>query len=113
MGRAEVLDRLFAVIEERRHQRPEGSYVAELLDGGLDAVAAKLREESEEVIEAAASGDTSQIAHELADLLFHAWVLMAAVDVSPERVYALLEQRFGTGGVVEKAARARQQRDVE
>jgi hypothetical protein len=34
MGEAEILDRLFHVIEARRLERPEGSYVVELLEGG-------------------------------------------------------------------------------
>ena len=57
MGEAEILDRLFRVIEARRLERPEGSYVVELLDGGLEAIAAKVREEADETIEAAAGRD--------------------------------------------------------
>jgi len=68
-------------------------------------VAAKLREECEELIEAAARGDARHSAHEAADLLFHVWVLLGALELPPERVYAELERRFGTGGLEEKAAR--------
>jgi phosphoribosyl-ATP pyrophosphohydrolase len=105
MGRAEVLDRLFDVIESRRRDRPAGSYVAALLTEGLPAIAAKVREEGEEVIEAATAADRTGIAQEVADLLFHTWVLMAHGDVRPEQVYAVLEDRFGIGGLVEKASR--------
>jgi len=111
MSRAEILQRLHEVLVERRRERPEGSYVVSLLDGGLEAIAAKIREESEEVIEAAAAGDESQVAHELADLLFHVWVLMAHVDLPPDHVYAVLEQRFGLGGLVEKASRPAEAED--
>jgi phosphoribosyl-ATP pyrophosphohydrolase len=104
---AEILDRLYAVVESRLVERPKGSYVVELLDGGLDVRAAKLREECEEVIEALREGDGDHLADEVADLVFHTWVAMAAADVSPDRVYAKLEQRFGVGGLAEKAARRR------
>jgi len=105
MGRAEVLDRLFDVIEARGQERPAGSYVVELLDGGLPAISAKVREESEEVVQAAADGDPVHTAREVADLLFHTWVLMARSAVRPEAVYAVLEERFGVGGLVEKTSR--------
>ncbi len=106
MGQADILDRLFAVIESRKSERPEGSYVAALLDGGIESIAAKIREEGEEVIEAAGSGDADHTAREVADLVFHTWVMLAHADVSPERVYAVLAERFGIGGLREKAARA-------
>ena len=111
MARAEVLDRLFDVIETRRRERPSGSYVVQLLDGGVPAIAAKVREEGEEVIEAATAQDAEQIANEVADLIFHTWVLMAHGDVPPERVYSVLEDRFGIGGLVEKAERGSRDAD--
>jgi len=105
MGRADIMDRLYDVIDTRRRERPEGSYVVSLLEGGSSAIAAKLREECEEVIEAAASGDGPHTAREVADWMFHAWVLMAAGGVRPDDVYGVLEERFGVGGLVEKAGR--------
>jgi len=103
----DVLDRVYAVIRERKRLRPAGSYVVQLLEGGLDAIGAKLHEEGGELLAAARGGDAAQIAHEAADLLFHAWVLLGSVDVEPGQVYALLEKRFGIGGLAEKAARGR------
>jgi hypothetical protein len=35
------------------------------------------------------------------------WVLLGALDVAPQDVYAVLEGRFGIGGLAEKAARGR------
>jgi phosphoribosyl-ATP pyrophosphohydrolase len=103
----DVLERVYAVIRSRKQERPAGSYVVQLLDGGLPAIGAKLREESAELIEAAGGGDPAQIAHEAADLFFHALVLLGATGVAPAQVFALLEKRFGTGGLAEKAARQR------
>jgi phosphoribosyl-ATP pyrophosphohydrolase len=107
MSGADVLDRVYAVIRARKRERPAGSYVVSLLDGGLPAISAKLREESGELIEAAASSDSAQIAHEAADLFFHVLVLLGSVDVAPAQIYDQLEQRFGKGGLAEKAARGR------
>ena len=105
MGEAEILDRLFRVIEARRRERPEGSYVVELLDGGIEAIAAKVREEADETIEAAAGSDGAHTAREFADLLFHTWVLLAASGLEPGDVYGVLEERFGICGLYQKAER--------
>jgi len=105
-GDVAVLDRLFEVIAERARLRPEGSYVVKLLDGGLPAIAAKVREEADEVIEAAGAADSTHTAREAADVLFHLWVLLAHAGVEPGAVYAELEARFGVGGLQEKAARS-------
>lgn len=103
---SQVLDRLFEVIERRREDRPAGSYVVTLLDAGLPAIAAKVREESEEVIRAAFDEDAHAVAHEAADVVFHLFVLLAARGIQPGAVYAELARRFGIGGLAEKAARA-------
>ena len=105
MADASILDRLFDVIEARRRERPEGSYVARLLEGGHAAIAAKMVEECEETIEAAAAGDPDHLAREVADLVFHTFVMIAWSDVTPAAVYGVLEERFGIGGLEEKAAR--------
>jgi phosphoribosyl-ATP pyrophosphohydrolase len=107
MAGADVLDRVYAVIRERKQARPGGSYVVQLLDGGVGAIGAKVREESAELLDAVGRPDPAQIAHEAADLLFHVWVLLGAVDVAPAQVYEVLERRFGVSGLVEKAARGR------
>lgn len=103
---SQVLDRLFEVIEDRRDTRPAGSYVVSLLDAGLPTIAAKVREEAEEVSRAALDEDAHAVAHEAADVVFHLFVLLAARGIAPGAVYAELARRFGIGGLVEKAARA-------
>lgn len=108
MGRAEILDRVYEVILQRKRERPEGSYVAKLFAGGHPAIAEKVCEEAAELAEAALGESEDAVAHEAADLLFHTLVLLGYRDVPPERVYDVLERRFGTGGLVEKAARAKE-----
>ena len=102
---AEILERLYEVVVARRDERPEGSYVVQLLDGGWSAIGAKIREEAGEVVEAGKNESDTAVAHEAADLIFHLWVGLAARDVDPREVFAELGRRFGIGGLEEKASR--------
>lgn len=101
-----VLDALFEVIEERKQERPAGSYVVQLLDGGWEAISAKVTEEAGETIDAARDESDEALTREVSDLIFHVWVLLASRGVAPATVYAELGRRFGIGGLVEKASRA-------
>jgi len=105
-----ILRRLMDVIEDRRRRRPADSYAAQLFDRGPAIVAAKLREEAEELIEAALDEvpDRRQIVHEAADLLFHTMVLLAHCRLRFEDIEAELARRFGTSGLAEKAERSGQ-----
>jgi phosphoribosyl-ATP pyrophosphohydrolase len=101
-----ILDRLYAVIASRRDERPTGSYVVRLLDGGAEAIGAKVLEEAQEVVDAARDESDEALAAEVADLVFHSWVALASRGVEPDRVYRVLAKRFGTGGLEEKANRS-------
>jgi phosphoribosyl-ATP pyrophosphohydrolase len=79
-----------------------------LLDGGVSAIGAKVREEAEEVVAAAAEsgpGAHAHIVHEAADVVYHLLVLLAFSDVSLAEVEAELGRRFGISGLEEKASR--------
>ena len=54
---------------------------------------------------AAKSGRDEALVYELADLTFHALILLGDRGIPPERVAAELERRFGTSGIAEKKAR--------
>ena len=102
---AEILDRLFAVIESRRGGDAESSYTAKLLAGGTEKIAQKVGEEAvETVIEALRAGD-GKLAEESADLLYHLLVLWADKGMRPEEVWAVLAGRFGLSGIEEKNSR--------
>jgi len=90
-GRA--VEALFAVIEERQRLRPEGSYVAKLLDAGVDRIAKKIGEEATEVVIAAKNGDGGEITWEVADLWFHSLVLLAASGLTPADIWQELDRR--------------------
>lgn len=101
----DIASRLYAVVLDRRANPAPDSYVAKLLAKGEDKILQKLGEEAVEVILAAKSGGDEALVYELADLAFHALVLLGARGIPPDRVGAELERRFGTSGIAEKAAR--------
>ena len=90
---AAIVDELFAVIEERKKTKPEGSYVGKLLDGGIDRIGKKVVEEAAESIIAAKNGERGPIAYEVADLWFHSLVLLAASGLTPNDVWQELRRR--------------------
>ena len=102
---AEVLDRLYAVIVQRRGADPSSSYTAKLLAKRPVRAAKKLGEEAVEAALAGALGDKAELAQESADLLYHLLVLWAGVGVTPQEVYAVLAAREGRSGLDEKNAR--------
>jgi phosphoribosyl-ATP pyrophosphohydrolase len=105
---ASILDRLMAVIEDRRQNPPPRSYTSKLFAGGVAKIGAKLSEEAAEVVEAAGEvGDRGQehLVHEAADLMYHLMVMLAHRGVSLNEVQAELARRFGVSGIDEKESR--------
>ncbi len=101
-----MLDRLTAVLEARKTESPEASYVASLY-ANPDKMLQKIGEEAVETIIAAKNGGREQIIYETADLWFHTMVMLAANDLTADDVLRELSRRFGTSGHDEKAARKR------
>jgi phosphoribosyl-ATP pyrophosphohydrolase/phosphoribosyl-AMP cyclohydrolase len=101
------LETLWATIEDRAAQRPEGSYTARLLAAGVDAPARKMAEEATELLMAAKddavaeiagadrAGTRDALAGEAADLLYHALVVLAERGLPPGAVIERLRQRHG------------------
>ena len=69
---------VFKVIKERKKLRPENSYVAGIIDDKVKLIG-KIREESEELIEAFSKNDN--LVWEAADLIFHTFLLLANKNV--------------------------------
>ena len=88
-----VLDELFGVIQQRKRDLPEGSYTTKLFNEGVGRIAQKVVEEAGESAIAASQGRTEELPGEIADLLYHALVLLAASDVSPRQVWEELGKR--------------------
>jgi phosphoribosyl-AMP cyclohydrolase / phosphoribosyl-ATP pyrophosphohydrolase len=93
------LQDLFKLIQERKDQRPEGSYTSYLFNSGIDKILKKVGEESAETIIAAKNaGDDEgrkQLSSEISDLLYHLLVLMVERDVSLYDIAAELNARAG------------------
>lgn len=90
---SEVLDELFATILDRQANRPPGSYTVHLLDAGEDEMLKKIGEEAMEVILAAKGQGDERLVAEVADLLYHLLVLLAARGLTLAGVEAELARR--------------------
>jgi phosphoribosyl-ATP pyrophosphohydrolase/phosphoribosyl-AMP cyclohydrolase len=84
---------LWRRVAERARDRPVGSYVAGLLDGGTTACARKVAEEGVEAALAAVSESDERLVEEVADLWFHSYVLLAARGLDPAAVEDELRRR--------------------
>ncbi len=100
--------RLMETLRRRAADRPTGSYTTRLIEGGPELIGAKIREEADELIEAAdETGDPARehFVYEAGDLLYHTLVLLAWRGVGIDEVAEELARREGTSGLVEKASR--------
>jgi phosphoribosyl-ATP pyrophosphohydrolase len=102
----DVLLRLAALIHSRRNEDAAKSYTSELLQGGVERCAKKLGEEATETVIAALGQDAGALKREAADLVYHLLVLLESRGLALSDVIGELEQRMGTSGHVEKAARS-------
>ena len=90
---AQVLDELFATIQERQANPKPKSYTARLLSAGEDEILKKVGEEAMEVILAAKSQGQERLVSEVADLTYHVLVLLASRGLSPSDMAAELVRR--------------------
>ena len=77
-----IINRLSLLLKERKNSPNSNSYTSQLFTEGVEKIIAKIREESEELIESAETDvvNKDSIIHEAADLLFHVMVLLAYKD---------------------------------
>jgi phosphoribosyl-ATP pyrophosphohydrolase len=90
-----VIEEVFAVIEDRKETLPADSYTASLFthEKGENRVLEKLGEETTEVILAAKDENREEIAAESADLLYHLLVLFSMKGMDLDDLRAELEER--------------------
>ena len=91
----DVLDELFAVIEDRKANLPEDSYTASLFthEKGENAVLEKIGEETTELLLAAKDDDREELVHESADIVYHLLVVLAMNDMDLSDLRAELRER--------------------
>ena len=87
------LEGLYELLEGRKRERPEGSYTTYLFDKGIDKILKKVGEECTEVIIAGKADDKKETVYELADLAYHAMVLMVEMGITVEDVHRELASR--------------------
>ena len=88
-----VLKDLYALIEQRKEKRPEGSYTTYLFNSGLDKILKKVGEEATETIVAAKNSESERLVSETGDLLYHLLVLLVERGVQLEEVTRELKER--------------------
>ena len=104
---SDILRQLGEILEARKGQDPDQSYVTALYAKGLDAILKKVGEEATETVIAAKGSDPAKLFYETADLWFHTLVMLAHQGLGPDAVLDELARRFGVSGHDEKAARAK------
>ena len=93
---ADFIPELISIIEDRKRYPKPGSYTNTLLADPARA-AQKVGEEAVEVVVAALAQSNEQLVAEIADLVYHSLVLLAAHDLSWGEVQAELEKRHKPG----------------
>ena len=87
------LQGLYALLQGRKEERPEGSYTSYLFDKGIDKILKKVGEECTEVIIASKADDKKETIYEVADLAYHVMVMMVQMGISVEDVQRELASR--------------------
>ena len=87
------LQGLYDMLVGRNKNRPEGSYTTYLFEKGLDKILKKVGEECTEVIIAGKAEDKKETVYELADLAYHAMVLMVQMGITVEDIHKELASR--------------------
>ena len=87
------LQSLYALLEGRKAEMPEGSYTTYLFQKGLDKILKKVGEECTEVIIAGKAQDKKETIYEIADLAYHVMVLMVEAGISVEDIHRELASR--------------------
>lgn len=88
-----MLEELTNIIQDRKTAKPDESYTAKLLIGGVEAIGAKVEEEAGEVVRAAREESDQRVIEEAADVLYHLWVLLGYRDIRYTTVLKELKQR--------------------
>lgn len=96
-GNVEVLRVIADTVRDRAEHPQEGSYTNYLLAKGVEKICKKVGEESTETVIAAMKRDKAELSAEIADLLYHLFVLMYAEGTDYSDVLKVLESRHNCG----------------
>lgn len=88
-----VIQSLFTTIQARKLNPPPGSYTAKLFADGENEILKKMGEEVVEVIVAAKGQGDDRVIYEMADLVYHSLVLLAARGLEWSQIEEELARR--------------------
>lgn len=91
--RSKVLQEVYNVIADRKVNPKEGSYTNKLFEKGIDKILKKVGEEAAEVIIAAKNDSKDELRYEVADLMYHLFVMMVEIGLKPDDIYDELKSR--------------------
>ncbi|HWP92450.1 MAG TPA: bifunctional phosphoribosyl-AMP cyclohydrolase/phosphoribosyl-ATP diphosphatase HisIE [Thermodesulfobacteriota bacterium] len=94
-GTKKTLEDVYQIIDDRKRNPRDGSYVSGLFDKGLDAILKKVGEEAGETIIAVKNRNKDEVVYEATDLWFHTLVALAYFGITPDDIYQELGRRFG------------------
>lgn len=95
---ADFLSELEGVINDRKNNPSDDSYVASLFKKGMNKIAQKVGEEAVEVVIEAKDNDEKLFLDESADLLFHYLILLSAKGYSLSDIKNVLRARHAKKG---------------
>ena len=87
-----TLPAVFATLEARKRERPEGSWTVRLLDDENLRIK-KIGEEAAELVHALTKGEKARAAEEAGDLIYHTLAALLAEGITLDDVLRVLESR--------------------
>ncbi len=90
----EIFHALYEKILNRKHTKPEGSYVAKLFEKGSDKIIQKVGEEAIETVIALKNKNKEEIIYETTDLIFHLIIALADAGIKLEDIQEELLKRY-------------------
>ena len=90
-----ILQQVFATIEDRKKNPSPNSYTNKLFEAGEDEIVKKIGEEAIEIILAAKGQGNDRLVEEMVDLLYHGLVLLSFKNLSLEDLAVEMEKRHG------------------
>lgn len=90
-----MINEVYDVIEDRKKNLKQDSYVSGLFNKGIDKILKKIGEEAGETVIAAKNRDKDELIYEITDLWFHTLIAMSYFDVRPEDINEEFNRRFG------------------
>ena len=100
-----IIEELQKILNSRKSEMPEKSYVSLLFKKGNSEINSKIIEEANEYVEAVNSNRKSEIIHEAADQWYHNLVSLTLNDIQVSDILEELNRRFGVSGLEEKKSR--------